>query len=58
MARHRMCSSSNFDYPENSIFRSDSSVPIKEISIKLPFKIQSPNVTHGDHNFFVWLSLI
>ena len=49
---------SNFDYPKNSIFRSDSSVPIKEIAIKLPFKIQSPNVTHGDHDFFVWSSSI
>ena len=45
---------SNFDYQKNSIFRSDSSVPIKEIAIKLPFKIRSPNVTHGDHDFFVW----
>ena len=42
---------SNFDYPKKSIFRSDSSVPIKEIAIKLPFKIRSPNVTHGDHDF-------
>ena len=33
---------SNFDIPKNSIFRSDSSVPIKEIAIKLPFKIRSP----------------
>ena len=33
---------SNFDYPKNSIFRTDSSVPIKEIPIKLPFKIRSP----------------
>ena len=49
---------SNFDYPKNSIFRSDSSVPIKEIAIKLPFKIRSPNVTHGDHDFFVWSSSI
>ena len=49
---------SNFDYPKNSIFRSDSSVPIKENAIKLPFKIRSPNVTHGDHDFFVWLSSI
>ena len=49
---------SNFDYPKNSIFRSDSSVPIKEIAIKLPFKIRSPIVTHGDHDFFVWLSSI
>ena len=48
----------NFDYPKNSIFRSDSSVPIKEIAIKLPFKIRIPNVTHGDHDFFVWLSSI
>ena len=39
-------------------FRSDSSVPIKENVIKLPFKIRSPNVTHGDHDFFVWSSLI
>ena len=45
---------SNFDYPKNSIFRSDSSVPIKEIAIKLPFEIRSPNVTKGDHDFFVW----
>ena len=37
---------------KKSIFRSDSSVPIKEIAIKLPFKIRSPNVTHGDHDFF------
>ena len=49
---------SNFDYPKNSIFRSDSSVPIKEIAIKLPFKIRSPNVTHGDHDFFVLSSSI
>ena len=49
---------SNFYYPKNSIFRSDSSVPIKEITIKLPFNIRSPNVTHGDHDFFVWLSSI
>ena len=48
---------SNFDYPKNSIFRSDLSVPIKEMAIKLPFKIWSPNVTHGDHDFFVWSSL-
>ena len=34
---------SNFDYPKNSIFRSDSSVPIKKIAIKLPFKVQSSN---------------
>ena len=26
---------SNFDYPKNSIFRSDSSVPMKEITIKI-----------------------
>ena len=25
---------------------------------KLPFKTRSPNVTHGDHDFFVWSSLI
>ena len=31
---------------------------IKEIAIKLPFKIRSPNVTYGDHDFFVWLSSI
>ena len=31
---------SNFDYPKNSIFRSDSSVQIKEVAIKLPFKIR------------------
>ena len=49
---------SNFDYPKNSIFQSDSSVPIKENAIKLPFKIQSPNVKHGDHDFFVWSSSI
>ena len=49
---------SNFDYPKNSIFRNDSSVLIKENAIKLPFKIQSPNVTHGDHDFFVWSSSI
>ena len=44
---------SNFDYPKESIFRSDSSVHIIEIAIKLPFKIRSPKVTHGDHDFFV-----
>ena len=49
---------SNFDYPKKSIFRSDSSVPIKEIAIKLPFKIRSPNDAHGDHDFFVWSSSI
>ena len=49
---------SNFDYPKNSSFRSDSPVPIKEIAIKLPFKIPRPNVTHGDHDFFVWSSSI
>ena len=49
---------SNFDYPKKSIFRSDSSVPINEIAIKLPFKIRSPNVTHGDHDFFLWSSSI
>ena len=49
---------SNFDYPKKSIFRSDSSVPIKEIAIKLRLKIRSPNVTHGDHDFFVWSSSI
>ena len=49
---------SNFDYLKNSIFRSDSSVPIEEIAIKLPFKIRNPNVTHGDHDFCVWSSLI
>ena len=49
---------SNFDYPKKSIFRSDSSVPIKENAIKLPFKIGSPNVTHGDHDYFVWASTI
>ena len=48
---------SNFDYPKNSIFRSDLSVPIKEMAIKLPFKIRSPNVTHDVHDFFVWSSL-
>ena len=32
----------NSDYPKNSIFRSDSSVPITEIPIKLPFKVGSP----------------
>ena len=26
---------SNFDYPKNSIFRSDSSIPMKEITIKI-----------------------
>ena len=49
---------SNFDYPKNSIFRSDSSLPITEIAIKLPFKIRSPNVTHGDHDVLVWSSSI
>ena len=49
---------SNFDYSKKSIFRSDSSVPIKEIAIKLPFKIGGPNVTHGDHDFFDWLRSI
>ena len=49
---------SNFDYPKNSIFRSDSSVLVEEVAIKLPFKIRSPNVTHGDHDFFVWSSSI
>ena len=49
---------SNFDYPKNSIFRSDSSVPITENAIKVPFKIRSPSVTHGDHDFFVWSSSI
>ena len=49
---------SNFDYPKNSIFRSDSSVPMKEKLLKLPFKIRSPNVTHDDHDFFVWSSWI
>ena len=52
---------SNFDYPKNSIFRSDSSVPIEEVAVKLTFKIRSPNVpnvTHGDHDFFVWSSSI
>ena len=49
---------SNFDYPKNSIFRSDSSVPIKEIAIKLTFRIRSPNVTHSDHDFIVWSSSI
>ena len=44
---------SNFDYPKNSIFRRDSSVLIKEIPIKLPFKIEVQNVTHGDNDFFV-----
>ena len=48
---------SNFDYPKNSNFRSDLSVPIKEIAIKSPLKIRSPNVTHGEHDFFVWSSL-
>ena len=48
---------SNFEYPKNFIFRSDLSVPIKEMAIKLPFKIRSPNVTHGDYDFFVWSSL-
>ena len=49
---------SNFDHPKNSIFRSDSSVPIEEVAIKLPFKIRSPKVMHGDHDFFVWSSSI
>ena len=49
---------SNFDYPKNSIVPSDSSVPIKENAIKLLFKIRSPNVTHGDHDFFVLSSSI
>ena len=49
---------SNFDYPKNSILQSDSSVRIKENAIKLPFKIRSPNVKHGDHDFFVWSSSI
>ena len=49
---------SNFDYPKNSIFPSDLAVPIKGIAIKLPFKIRSPNVTHGYHDFFVWLNSI
>ena len=49
---------SNFDYPKNSILRNDSSVQIEEIAIKLPFKIRSPNVTHGDRDFFVWSSSI
>ena len=34
------------------------SVPIKEVAIKLPFKIQIPKVTRGDHDFFVWSSSI
>ena len=34
---------SNFDFPKNSIFQRDSSVAIKEITSKLPFKIRSPN---------------
>ena len=34
----------NFDHPKNSIFRSDSSVLIEEVAIKLPFKIWSPKV--------------
>ena len=49
---------SNFDYPKKSIFRSDSPVPNEESAIKLPFKIRSPKVTHGDHDFFVWSSSI
>ena len=49
---------SNFDYPKNSIFRSDSSVPMKKLLLKLPFKIRSQNVTHDDHDFFVWSSSI
>ena len=44
--------------PKKSFFRSDSLVPIEEVAIKLPFKIRSPNVTHGDHDFFVWSSSI
>ena len=47
-----------FRLSEKSIIRSDSSVPIKEVAIKLPFKIRSPKVTHGDHVFFVWSSSI
>ena len=49
---------SNFVYPKISIFQSDLSVPIKEFAIKLPFKIRSPNVTHDNHDFFVWSSSI
>ena len=47
---------------KNLIFRRDSLVPIKEITIKLPFKIQvriaNNNVTHGDRDFFVRASSI
>ena len=55
---HKTTNYSNFDYPKNSIFRSDSSVPIEEVAIKLPFKIRSPKVTHGDQDLFVWSSSI
>ena len=55
---HKTTDYSNFNYLKNSIFQSESLVLIKEIAIKLPFKIQSPNVTHGDHNFFTWSSSI
>ena len=51
--RNKTTDYSNFNYPKNLIFRSDASPLIKEIAIKLPFKNQSPNVTHGDHDFFV-----
>ena len=30
----------------------------KKLLLKLPFKIRSPNVTHDDHDFFVWSSSI
>ena len=31
---------------------------IRKIAIRLPFKIRSQNVTHGDHDFFIWSSSI
>ena len=30
----------------------------RKLLLKLPFKIRSPNVTHDDHDFFVWSSSI
>ena len=45
---------SDYDYDDDD----DSSVPIKEVAIKIPFKIRSPKVSHGDHDFFVWSSSI
>ena len=41
---------SNFDYPKNSIFQSDLLVPVKEIPIKLTFKIRSPKC----HAWWSW----